>query len=108
MNNIKAVLCGLIFLTSAGCGVAQNDKTNNLFRKQVHKQKLLVTAQSYLYVTLSSMAIKKTVLIGEPVLRETAKKVNDINDSYIQQVIENCINIMKKENLLLTDFSKII
>jgi len=35
MNNSKAVLCGLIFLTSVGCGVAQNDNTNKTMKPKI-------------------------------------------------------------------------
>lgn len=46
------------------------------------------------------MAIKETVLIGESVLRETAKKVPDMENSHVQQVVEDCIDTMTKEDLV--------
>lgn len=46
------------------------------------------------------MAVIKTTLIGEPVLRETAEIVTDYTDMYIQQTITDLVDTMRKEELV--------
>ena len=46
------------------------------------------------------MAVIKTTLIGEPVLRETAEQVLDVSDTHIQQTIADLVDTMREEQLI--------
>jgi len=46
------------------------------------------------------MAIRKTIQIGEPVLRETTKSVEEYSNSHITQVITDLVDTMRENNLV--------
>jgi len=46
------------------------------------------------------MAIRKTIQIGEPVLRETTKSVEKYDDSFVTQVITDLVDTMRDVGLV--------
>jgi len=46
------------------------------------------------------MAIRETVQIGEPILRETCKKVDDVSDGTIQEIITDLVDTMRHNDLI--------
>ncbi len=45
------------------------------------------------------MSVRETILIGEPVLRETAALVKDPTNHAIQSIIGDCVDTMRSEEL---------
>lgn len=64
---------------------------------KLHSSKCLV--QHY-YATLVYMAVTKTVQIGAPVLRETAREVTDVSDATVQQLIIDLRDTMRHKSLV--------
>ncbi len=46
------------------------------------------------------MTVKKSVQIGDPVLRETAVEIEDVETSYMQAIITDLIETMRADNLI--------
>lgn len=46
------------------------------------------------------MAVRKTVQIGEPVLRETAKKVDSVSNPSVKVVIQDLVDTMREKELV--------
>ena len=64
------------------------------------KAKLLGVSCVTSLVYAKSMAICKTTLLGEAVLRETAKSVEKYDDSYTHQIITDLIYTMRENDLV--------
>ena len=46
------------------------------------------------------MAVKKTIQIGNPLLKKENKIIANIDDTKVKQVIQDCIDTMRENNLI--------